>query len=134
MATNATTWFFQEPEHRAYFIEERVNHTFWSNRITNIYLDCISEEPPFRMVGTWQDAPVELEWVPNDYLRFAVERELDANRLLTGLKEILGFPPTVSFVDRNGTLQVEWHVGQSDERIREIQASTHYRDIKRYKA
>lgn len=134
MATNATTWFYQEPEHRAYYLEERVNHTFWSNRIHNIYLDCAQETPPFRMAGEWEATPLAVEWVPNDYFVLTTAPDRDLSVLLKGLTEILGFAPTISFVDPGGKLCVEWHVKQSDERIREIQGNPNYRQIKRYTA
>ena len=132
MATNARTWFYSEPEHQAYLIEERVNHTFWSNRITSLYLDCTQAEPPFRMEGEWQGLALALEWVPNDYLTLVTQPKETANLLLVGLKEILGFAPTVSFVDSTGQMIVEWHVQPADTRIREIQSNPGYHNIKRY--
>jgi hypothetical protein len=89
MATNASTWFYAEPEHRAYLIEERVNHTFWSQRIASIYLDCTSQEPPFRMAGEWSGIPVALEWVPNEYLTLTTAPGEKADQLIVGIKEIL---------------------------------------------
>ena len=96
MATNASTWFYREPEHRAYLIEERVNHTFWNNRIAGLYLDCTSEEPPFRMTGEWHGTPLTLEWVPNDYLTLTSRPDDNTTLLLIGVKETLGFTPTIS--------------------------------------
>ncbi len=132
MATNASTWFYQEPEHRAYYLEERVNHTFWSNRITNVYFDCVQETPPFRMTGEWKGMPLAIEWVPREYFVLTTEPDHDISVLLKGLQEILGFKPTVSFRDPSGKLRVEWHATQSDERIREIQGNPNYRQITRY--
>lgn len=133
MATNASTWFYSEPEHRAYLIEERVNHTFWTNRIAGIYLDCTSDTPPFRLEGEWREMPVTLEWVPQDYLILTTRPGGDADSLIVGLKEILGFIPTVSFVGPDGLLHVEWRLKQAAERLRAIQAeSGKYRDVKRY--
>jgi len=133
MATNASTWFYQEPEHRAYLIEERVNHTFWSNRIAGIHLDCTSEEPPFRMVGEWHEMPVELEWIPTEYLTLSGRAQDDLNLLIVGVKEILGFMPTISYVDPNGQQSVHWYAKEVERHISEIQGNPNYRQIKRYK-
>lgn len=133
MATNASTWFYKEPEHRAYLIEERVNHTFWGNRIAALYLDCVRDEPPFRMEGEWRGMPVALEWVPNDYLTLTTRAEDDTEALIVGVKEILGFLPTISYVDPQGQLATEWHVKEIAERLREIQGNPNYRNVKRYK-
>jgi len=134
MATNATTWFYQEPEHRAYYLEERVNQTFWSNRIHSVYLDCVQETPPFRMVGEWEGAPLAIEWVPQQYFILTTTADRDLDALLKGLREVLGFAPTVSYVDPGGQRRVEWYVQQPDERIREIQGNPNYRQITRYTA
>jgi hypothetical protein len=133
MATNASTWFYTEPEHNAFLIEERVNHTFWSNRISALYLDCASIEPPFRMTGDWRGLPVTIEWEPNNYLVLCTRPGDDADSLIVGIKEILGFTPTISYVDPDGYLVAEWYVHQADQRIHEIQGNPNYRNIKRYK-
>jgi hypothetical protein len=135
MATNASTWFYAEPEHQAYLLEERVNHTFWNNRITAISLDCTHAEPPFEMVGEWHAVPLTIEWEPNDYFVLrTVPHEEQIDLLLVGLKEILGFPPTISYVDPDGQLIAEWWVKDPEERISEIQGNPNYRSIKRYKS
>jgi hypothetical protein len=133
MSTNASTWFYHEPEHRAYLIEERVNHTLWSNRIAAIYLDCTSEEPPFRMSGEWHGLPVSIEWVPNEYFTLTTRSADSTESLLIGLKEILGFPPAISYIDPDNNFTVEWHVKEVAQRIQEIQGNPNYHQIKRYR-
>lgn len=133
MATNASTWFYSEPEHQPYLIEERVNHTFWSNRITAIHLHCVNAEVPFRMEGMWHDMPIILEWAPKDYLTLTTGAGDQANTLIVGVKEILGFKPTISYVDAQGTMITEWHTKQADQRIREIQQNSSYRQVIQYK-
>jgi hypothetical protein len=133
MAANASTWFYQEPEHRAYLIEERVNHTFWSNRIAGVYLDCTHEEPPFRMVGEWHAMPLELEWVPNDYLTLTTQPGDDTNLLLVGMKEMLGFNPTISYVNPEGEFVAQWYKKDVDEHIRAVQGNPNYHQIKSYR-
>jgi hypothetical protein len=133
MATNASTWFYKEPEHRPYLINERVNHTFWSNRMAAIHLDCTSAEPPFRMTGEWHAVPVEIEWVPNTYFKLSAGAQDDISLLMIGVKEVLGFNPTISYVDPEGRQQVEWHVKEMDRHIQEIQGNPNYRNIKTFK-
>lgn len=132
MATNASTWFYKEPEHRPYLIGERVNHTFWSNRIAAIHLDCTSAEPPFRMTGEWHTIPVEVEWVPNTYFTLSARAEDNIDLLVVGIKEILGFTPAISYIDPNGRQMIEWHVKDAEQHAREIQGNPNYRNIKRY--
>lgn len=133
MATNASTWFYNQPESRDYLIEERVNHTFWSNRITAIHLHCVSTDSPFRMEGEWRAMPISLEWIPNEYLTLTTRAVDDTDSLIVGVKEILGFLPTISYVDPEGNLIAEWHVKEVAQRIKEIQGNPNYRNIKRYK-
>ncbi|NDJ75614.1 MAG: hypothetical protein GYB65_05085 [Chloroflexi bacterium] len=133
MATNASTWFYAEPEHNAYLLEERVNHSFWSNRISALHLDCTHPEPPFRMVGVWREQPIAVEWVPNRYFTLTAPPNDEINSLIVGTKEVLGFTPTVSYIDPDGQLVAEWHMHEAEQRIAEIQGNPNYRNIKRYK-
>ena len=86
MATNASTWFYNEPEHNAYLLEERVNHTLWSNRLSAVYLDCLSETPPFKMSGTWHELPITIEWVPRDYFTLTTLPDSQVDQLIVALK------------------------------------------------
>jgi hypothetical protein len=133
MATNASTWFYNEPEHNAYLLEERVNHTFWSNRLSAVYLDCLSDTPPFKMTGTWHELSITIEWVPRDYFILTTQPDAQVDSLIIALKEILGFNPTISYVDPGGSQIVEWHMKQAEQRIQNIQGDPNYHHIKRYK-
>lgn len=132
MATNATTWFYTEPEHNHYLIDERVNHTFWANRITALHLSCVRAEPPFRMTGEWRDIPIALEWVPNEYLVLSTPAEHNIDLLVIGVKEILGFLPTVSYVDSSSAMYAEWRVNDAEARFQVIQGDPNYRQIRQY--
>ena len=133
MSTNASTWFYTEPEHRPYLIEERVNHTFWANRIAAVHLDCTSAEPPFRMDGVWHDQPITIEWVPNQYFTLTTRATSDTEALLIGVKEILGFSPAISYSDPDNNFITEWHVKEVGQRVQEIQGNPNYHQIKKYK-
>lgn len=133
MATNASTWFYREPEHDAYLLEERVNHTFWHNRVMDMHLDCVSAEPPFRMVGEWRGMTVTIEWEPQAYFVLTAQPNDDGNLLIIGVKEILGLNPTISYVDPKGNMIAEWHVKEEANRIKEIQGNPNFKQVKRYK-
>lgn len=132
MATNATTWFYAEPEHNAYLLEERINHTFWANRIADIYFDCVSAEPPFRMTGVWRGQPLTIEWVPQDYFTLIAAPGSETDLLLVGIKEILGFLPALSYVGPDGQMTVQWYFKDAQARMQAIQGNPNYASIKRY--
>jgi len=133
MATNASTWFYNEPEHNAYLLEERVNHTLWSNRLSAVYLDCLSETPPFKMSGTWHELPITIEWVPRDYFTLTTQPDSQVDQLIVALKEVLGFTPAISYIDPGGNQIVEWHMQQANQRIQSVQGDPNFHHIKRYK-
>ena len=132
MATNATSWFYAEPETgRPFFISERVNHTFWSNRITDVYFTCTQATAPYLLVGIWAGMEVELEFEPNAVFILRMARE--DKRFIKGVQEILGFKPTVAYSDADRRHVVEWYVTQADKRLQEVQSNSSLRDVKVYK-
>lgn len=134
MATNASTWFYNEPEPERYLIEERVNHTFWNNRITALTLYCTSTESPFRMEGEWRGLPIAIEWVAKEsFTLITTDGGDDTAELIQGIKEVLGFLPAVSYVDASSTLTAEWHVSGGEERARQVESNSSYKQIKRYR-
>ena len=133
MATNASTWFYNPPEQNAYLIEERVNHTFWNNRISALYLRCVSAEAPFQMQGNWHDIPITIEWEPNTYFKLTTQVDDRIDLLIVGITEILGFLPTISYVNPSNDLNAEWHVNENSDVVQSIQNNPNYRNIKRYK-
>lgn len=133
MSTNATTWFYAEPEHNAYLLEERINHTFWANRIADVYFDTLSAEPPFKMTAIWRGQPITIEWVPKDTFTLIASPGADTDLLIVGIQEILGFLPTVSYVGPDGQMTAHWYFSDAEARIQAIAGNPHYRSIKRYK-
>lgn len=132
MATNATTWFYAEPETgRPYLITERVTHTFWANRLDGVYLNCVSAESPYRVEGTWREKPIAMEWEVGKVFTLMTDAELKP--LITVCAEVLGFRPTVSYVDGDGIHYTEWHVKGGNDRLRQVQGDPAYRNVKKYK-
>lgn len=132
MSTNATTWFYAEPERNAYLLEERINHTFWANRIADVYFDTISAEPPFKMSAVWRGQSITIEWVPKDYFTLTAAPGADTDLLIVGLKEILGFLPTVSYIGPDGLMAVQWYFLDAEGRVQTLSGNPNYSNITRY--
>lgn len=135
MATNATTWFYSDPEKgRPYLISERVNHTFWYNRITGVYFRCVHAEPPYRLVGQWNGADVEIEFEPKAVFILRLSKDDKAmTKFIKGCSEILGFPPTVSYLDADRRYVTEWYAKDAAKRLQEVQGNASFQNIKIYK-
>ncbi len=132
MATNATTWFYREPETgRPYLIAERINQTFWANRITDITFYCVDATPPYRLVGVWQGIDVEIEFEVGSV--FILRMADSAPRFMKGVAELLGFAPTVSYTDADGRFVAEWYAQDAAQRLKEVQENRSLQNIKLYK-
>lgn len=132
MTANSRTWFYTEPEHRPYYIEERVNQNLWASRFGAIYLDCVRAEPPFRMEGNWNEISIILEWVPNKWLKLITSQE--DRTLISGFAQVLQFNPAVTFTDEDGTVYTEWWRTDGDKRLQEIEGHAKYTNVRTYKA
>ncbi len=131
MTTNSRTWFYNEPEHRPYYLEERVNQNLWASRFGSIYLDCVRAEPPFRMEGVWNGINVSIEWVPKDW--FILRSSKEDRTLLTGFSQVLQFPPSFSYTDENGDFVAEWRRTNAEKRLLEIKGHPTYTSVKTYR-
>ena len=130
MAANSRTWFYTEPEHRPYYIEERVNQNLWATRFGGIYLDCVQAEAPFRMEGVWHNTKITIEWVPNDWFTLTTDKE--AKDLIVGFTQILQFSPAVSYTS-DEVFIAEWRRKDAAKRLLEIKGHAQYTNIKTYK-
>jgi hypothetical protein len=130
MATDSRTWFYTTPQPRAYFIEERVNHTLWRNRLANIWMTCVQPETPIRMVGRWADAmPVEFEWQPGKWFVLRLGEE---NKELIGvMRQVLLFRPSFMYQDSEGMTVVEWHTDGGADRWKTLQGNAAYQNLRR---
>lgn len=127
MSTTAGTWFYDEPEHNAYLITERLNATFWTARVVEIYWRCIEADPPFRAMGYMGDHTVELEWVPNDWLSLTRRMDLCVDSVVEAIsKRILAFPATLAYGQQDGTRVWEWHRDGGQKRWSEIQGHAEF--------
>ena len=129
MTTNAGTWFFQEPEHNAYLISERLNSTFWNARVVDVYWKCTQAEPPFRATGYSGSDMLTLEWVPNEWLRLTIPAGSSFNdeALVEAVgKRILTMEPSFGYQDPDDAVVTEWHRDDGEKRWSEIQGNAAY--------
>ncbi len=129
MATDSRTWFYTTPEPRPYYIEERVNHTLWKNRLQNIFMTCTQPTAPIKMEGRWYDLPVSFEWQPGQY--FILRTSQESKELIGVLRQILMIRPALSYLDTDGMYTVEWHTDGGDARWSEIQGNPKYQGARR---
>lgn len=130
MATSSRTWFYSTPEPRPYYIEERVNHTLWKNRVQGLFMSCTQAKSPIKMEGNWTGMPVFFEFEPGKYfvLRMGEERK----DLIAVMRQVLlGLVPAFAYQDTDGLYVVEWHTDGGDARWREIQGDPHYQGLQR---
>jgi hypothetical protein len=132
MATDSRSWFYNTPTARPYFIEERVNHTLWKNRLANVHMTCVRAEPPILMQGRWADEmPIEFEWQPGKWFRLRMGEE--SKEIVGTLRQILMFRPTFMYKDPDNMFVVEWHTEGGEERWRELQGKPQYQSVRRLK-
>ncbi len=132
MATDARTWFYSTPQARPFFIEERVNHTLWKHRLSNIYMTCTQAEVPIMMEGRWQgEMPIQFEWEPGKY--FILRTGEEVKEIIGVLRQILMMRPSFTYQSVDGMYVVEWHVDGGDERLKAIQGNPQYQGLRRLK-
>lgn len=130
MATDSRTWFYTTPQARPYFIEERVNHTLWKNRLTNIHMVCTKADVPIRMEGRWHnEMPVTFEWEPGKY--FILRMGEESKEIIGVMRQILMFRPAFMYQDTDGMYVVEWHIDGGEVRWKEIQGKPQYQGARR---
>jgi hypothetical protein len=129
MATDARTWFYTTPEPRPYYIEERVNHTLWKNRLQGLFMSCTQTAGPIQMEGTYHDLPVSFEFQPGKYF---ILRTVQEEKALAGvIRQMLWMKPVLMYVNPEGLHVVEWHTDGGEERWREIQGKPQFQGARR---
>jgi hypothetical protein len=131
MSTDSRTWFYTTPEPRPYYIEERVNHTLWKNRLQSLLMSCTQATPPIKMEGKWNEMPVSFEWQPGKYFILRTGRE--ARELIGVMRQVLMMPPVLGYTDSASSFVVEWHTDGGAERWKQIQGNPQYQGARRYR-
>jgi hypothetical protein len=133
MATNSRTWFYSRPEPRPYYIEERVNHSLWNNRIQGVFMSCTQAANPIKMEGTLNGMPMFFEWEPGLYfiLRMGEERK----DIIGTIRQMLfGLKPSFAYQDVDSLYVVEWHTDGGEARWKDIQGNPQYQGLRRLAA
>lgn len=132
MATTARKWFYSTPEARPYYIEERVNHTLWNNRLQGVWLSCTQAENPILLEGSMNGMPMFMEFVPGQYLILKMGEE--RREIVGTMRQILlGLRPSFTYQDIDGLHAVEWHTDGGDARWKEIQGNPAFQGLRRLK-
>lgn len=130
MVTDSRTWFYTTPQARPYFIEERVNHTLWKNRLTNIHMVCTKADVPIQMEGRWHnEMPLTFEWQPGKY--FVLRMGEESKEIIGVMRQILMIRPAFTYQDTDGMYVVEWHTDGGESRWKEIQGKPQYQGARR---
>jgi hypothetical protein len=130
MSTDARSWFYSTPTPRPYFIEERVNHTLWKNRMANIHMSCVRAETPILMQGRWaNEMPVEFEWQPGQW--FILRMGEESKEIIGVMRQILMFRPAFAYRDSGNRFCVEWHVDGGEARWKSMQGQGAYQNLRR---
>ena len=132
MATTSRKWFYSTPEPRPYYIEERVNHTLWNNRLQNVFMSCTQAEAPVKMEGSLNGMPIFFEFVAGQYftLRMGEERK----EVVGAIRQILlGLKPCFTYQDSEGLFVVEWHTDGGEARWKDLQGDPAYQGLRRMK-
>jgi hypothetical protein len=129
MATDSRTWFYTTPEPRPYFIEERVNHTLWKNRLQGLWMSCTSATPPIKMEGVWNGMPVQFEWQPGQYFILRSGREV--KELIGVMRQILMMRPALAYTTTEGLFCVEYHTDGGKTRYQHLQGDPQFQNLRR---
>jgi hypothetical protein len=129
MATDSRTWFYTTPEPRPYFIEERVNHTLWKNRLQGLSMTCTQYTAPIKMIGTWNGMPVSFEWQPGKY--FILRSGHEVKELIGVMRQVLMMRPIFIYTDQDGMFCTEWHTDGGNKRFEEIQSNPAFQGLRR---
>jgi len=129
MATDSRTWFYTTPEPRPYYIEERVNHTLWKNRLQTLFMSCVQPTVPIKMEGNWQGSSVTFEWQPGKYFILTTPRE--SKEFIGVMRQILMMRPALAYTTPDGGHVVEWHTDGGAARFKELQGNPYYQNLHR---
>jgi len=119
MTTTAATWFYRMPEKQPYLLAERVNSTFWEERLGDVSLNVDKADSPFVMSGNYNGAEVKLEWEPAKWMR--LETRPAAPALAQGLWNMLRRRASFRYETPEGSTVWEWRLADADKRWQELQ-------------
>jgi hypothetical protein len=126
MTTTAATWFYRMPEKQPYLLAERVNGTFWEERLGGVWLNVMKADSPFAMAGSYNGAEVKMEWEPNKWMR--LETSPAAPALAKGLGNMLRRRANFRYETPDDHTVWEWWIGDASKRWQELQGKPVFRN------
>lgn len=126
MTTTAATWFYRVPENEPYLLAERVNSSFWEERLGGLYLTTEKSDAPFSMAGSYNGADVKLNWDTNKWLR--LETVPASPGLAKGLGNMLHRGANFRYETSEGHTVWEWWLENADKRWQEMQGQPAFRN------
>ncbi len=115
-------WFTKKLPASRHGIENAVRLGFWAAGFGDTYFTCTNPEPPYRCSGLWRSSePIDLEWVPKDYL--ILQMKQPNQDVLDAFERVLGHPALAAYRNQAGNVVVEWRVTDGDARYAELKES-----------
>ena len=125
-------WFYDEPGHNAYNVEEHVRRSFWMHGFGQAWFRCTRAEPPYRCEGWWRGQELAFEWVPRLWLKLHLQ-SFDQD-IVDGFSKVIGMKPFVRYTqehNENPSVIVEWRTTRLGERYRELAEREDVRELER---
>jgi hypothetical protein len=123
------SWFYHTQGDSAYQIAERVRLTLWDARIYNFWLDVTRATAPMQMRGNYADQPAEINWQPGEWLNLRLQSS--ETSLVDTFSYVLGFKPSLCFIDADNYNNWEWHLKDTEQRWHELSGNPVYQAVKR---
>lgn len=115
-------WFAKELPPTRHGIENAVRLAFWAGGFGDMWVTCVSPEPPYKCQGLWRSAePLTLEWVPKQY--FLLKMKEPDQEALGAFERVLGHKAFAAYRGESGEVTVEWRVGDGNARYAELEKS-----------
>lgn len=127
MSSNASKWFFEQPENKPFFVTERINGTFWNARIVDIYWRCTRAEAPLQAEGYGDHLVFHLEWEPGQWLKLSgLDTEALTDLADAMNRRIMGFSAAFTYEDYDGNRVYEWHRDGGNDRWGDLQGRAEF--------
>ena len=128
MTPTISGWFYDYSSHSGHVIGERVRLSLWDSGLFDLWLDVVSSNPPYKMSGNYKGDPVEIEWLPGEWLR--LRSGSSQSVIVDRITRLLAMKPSWMYGYANIDVVWEWYLVDSEERWREISGNPIYQSPK----
>ena len=115
-----TNWFFTQFPPSRFVIEGEIRNALWQGGLTDLWLSCTHEEPPYEIQGFWQKKEFNLEWDGKTYIMLKT-KEPDPE-LLERFERVLKHRALAAYKNGDGMVVVEWLAKDADARFQELRS------------